>query len=290
MIEAKAKALDALLRAAANELPFIQLVAKRHPLWSHKWLKDKKHRAAVRIASDVPEDSALLLVTVEWLPRSRPGDWYLVGVAEKALGTTEIEFHHTAQNGTALRWNYPPRKHDGLNAKRAKRFAAKYPLGQAHIAFPTSVDAVSIFVEEIQELVADRRRADALGTLEGAKHIPPDSANNDAGFPEGEEFQRYIVHRHRERKLRMAKINEVLESTGGLACEVPGCTFDFKKTYGALGDGFAHVHHITPLSSLKGIRITKLDDLAIVCANCHAMIHLGGKSRSLIEVSPTHQP
>jgi 5-methylcytosine-specific restriction protein A len=41
--------------------------------------------------------------------------------------------------------------------------------------------------------------------------------------------------------------------------------------YGDLGAGFAECHHKLPLAA--GERRTLLSDLAIVCANCHRMLH-----------------
>ena len=40
-----------------------------------------------------------------------------------------------------------------------------------------------------------------------------------------------------------------------------------------LGDGFVECHHRTPLAALPGVTTTRLTDLAIVCANCHRMLH-----------------
>lgn len=100
---------------------------------------------------------------------------------------------------------------------------------------------------------------------------------------EGELKRRFIVHRRRESALRAAKIRHALRHGNGfLRCEVPGCHFDFFKTYGNIGKNYAVVHHIKPLASLssKGAK-TSLADLAIVCANCHAMIHRGGQCRSI---------
>lgn len=52
-----------------------------------------------------------------------------------------------------------------------------------------------------------------------------------------------------------------------------GCSFDFQKSYGALGDGYAEVHHMVPLAE-TGIRETDpRTDLAVLCANCHRMVH-----------------
>jgi hypothetical protein len=105
-------------------------------------------------------------------------------------------------------------------------------------------------------------------------------------FPEGEARQRFTWHRQREQRLRKAKIEEVLRVKGTLACEVPGCGFDFQETYGATGEGFAHVHHTKPLSGLRSNTLVSKADLAVVCANCHAMIHRGGVCRDLDDVRP----
>ncbi len=97
---------------------------------------------------------------------------------------------------------------------------------------------------------------------------------------EGVVQYRIVRHRSRERTLRDAKLGFAIER-GPLRCEVPGCGFDFAAKYGPLGEGYAQVHHRTPLSSSDTVVETTLSDLAIVCANCHAMIHLGGESRAL---------
>jgi hypothetical protein len=94
-------------------------------------------------------------------------------------------------------------------------------------------------------------------------------------------------HRLREKSLRKKKIAETLRlHNDRLRCEVPGCGFDFFLTYGEVGRNFAHVHHKNPLSDRSSPTETKLSDLAIVCANCHAMIHHGGKCRALENLIP----
>jgi predicted HNH restriction endonuclease len=64
-----------------------------------------------------------------------------------------------------------------------------------------------------------------------------------------------------------------------------GCQFDFHKSYGDLGENYAQVHHIRPLSDRARASTTRVVDLRVVCANCHAMIHRGGKSRSLARIA-----
>ena len=81
------------------------------------------------------------------------------------------------------------------------------------------------------------------------------------------------MHRHRERDgaLPRAKKADVLKRLGRLECEA--CGFDFAARYGKRGEGFAECHHINWLSASDGERKTDINDLAIVCANCHRMIH-----------------
>jgi 5-methylcytosine-specific restriction protein A len=100
---------------------------------------------------------------------------------------------------------------------------------------------------------------------------------------EGWRKRAFIFHRRREAKARREKIKQAKALNGGkLICEVPNCDFDFGERYGKLGEGYVQVHHLEPLSkSPKEGRPIKLKDLAVVCANCHVMIHLGGECRPL---------
>lgn len=111
----------------------------------------------------------------------------------------------------------------------------------------------------------------------GAADELPDTA------VEGVVSFRMIKHRSRERALRAAKLAEATAKSvdGHLKCEVPGCGFDFEERYGEVGRGFAHVHHLRPLAEAPAPVQTRLEDLAVVCPNCHAMIHAGGETRPL---------
>ena len=58
----------------------------------------------------------------------------------------------------------------------------------------------------------------------------------------------------------------------GMTCSV--CNFDFKQRYGVIGEGFIHVHHLTPLSLIgEEYQINPINDLRPVCPNCHAILH-----------------
>ncbi len=58
----------------------------------------------------------------------------------------------------------------------------------------------------------------------------------------------------------------------GYTCKI--CSFNFETFYGAIGKNYIHVHHLLPLSEIKGEYVVDpLNDLVPVCPNCHAMIH-----------------
>lgn len=76
-------------------------------------------------------------------------------------------------------------------------------------------------------------------------------------------------HRYRSKALREAVIFE-----RGTECQV--CGFEFSHAYGELGDGFVEVHHLKPLSSARGTVRATTKDVAVVCSNCHRMLHAEG--------------
>jgi 5-methylcytosine-specific restriction protein A len=103
--------------------------------------------------------------------------------------------------------------------------------------------------------------------------VPPIEIMGD-DEEEGEEGQILTrTHRYRERdtKLVARKKRRVLRDKGKLSCEV--CDFDFAAAYGERGDGFIECHHTKPVSELRDGETTNINDLALVCSNCHRMIH-----------------
>ena len=60
-----------------------------------------------------------------------------------------------------------------------------------------------------------------------------------------------------------------------LNCEI--CGFSFLENYGEIGQGYIEAHHKNPLAETKGQRKTKREDIALVCSNCHKMLHRGSQ-------------
>jgi hypothetical protein len=139
--------------------------------------------------------------------------------------------------------------------------------------------------------VATRMRVVQRAVLQAVQGIRAINAAAAGALPEslvgleGEARRRMVLHRKREGRLRDGRIAFVKNRTGALACEVKGCGFNFHAVYGKLGEDYAQVHHMRPLSYRTVPSKTRVSDLRVVCANCHAMIHLGGKSRSLAQIT-----
>ncbi|MER5978626.1 HNH endonuclease [Streptomyces sp. NPDC001857] len=137
---------------------------------------------------------------------------------------------------------------------------------------PTLLMVKAFTEREAEMLQAAEALEEGIGTGELYLIEPqPDEVDETgASAIEGRLLTRRALARERNPKLRAQKIAHVRRHGGPLSCEV--CGFDFGAAYGELGEGYIEVHHITPLH-VSGVRETKLDDMACVCANCHRMCH-----------------
>lgn len=93
----------------------------------------------------------------------------------------------------------------------------------------------------------------------------------DLEFPEGKIIE--LQHKARERNpalIKLAKEN-YRNKCKSLDCQV--CGFSFIKKYGEIGEGFIEAHHAVPLSNLSKAKKTKIEDIILVCSNCHRMLH-----------------
>ena len=71
---------------------------------------------------------------------------------------------------------------------------------------------------------------------------------------------------------RNAEARAICIRTYGAKCSV--CGFDFGATFGEIGVGFIHVHHLKPLAKIRqDYKLDPIQDLRPVCPNCHAMLH-----------------
>lgn len=155
--------------------------------------------------------------------------------------------------------------------------------------FLKSQSNFSLGINEIKDSTA----IDYLNSLAISPDVDHLTSSDEISFPLDldildveaiESMTTYVSHLRRERNRAVtdAKKEQAMALHGRLVCEA--CGFDFSAFYGKLGEGYCEVHHKIPLASLDGKRVTTLDDLAIVCSNCHRMIHRKTPMPSLSEL------
>jgi hypothetical protein len=136
------------------------------------------------------------------------------------------------------------------------------------------VEVLRAFLKRPNEMhaIADRLRSAAVAGEFDTLPATDEVVGDGEGALEGRLLERIHLRRERNPRLRAKKIKKALQERGTLACEV--CGFDFQRAYGSRGEGYAECHHVVPLHT-TGETTTQLKDLAVLCANCHRMIHRG---------------
>jgi 5-methylcytosine-specific restriction protein A len=126
------------------------------------------------------------------------------------------------------------------------------------------------YVDHREKLASD---AAAIRSAITALTWPTSDAEDGLPGYEGDEGGVVIrLHKRYERDRRLiAEKKKAAKAARPLACEA--CGFDFAASYGELGADFIEVHHKHPVHLMKAKSKTHLNDLALLCANCHRMAH-----------------
>ena len=96
--------------------------------------------------------------------------------------------------------------------------------------------------------------------------------NSTDEYGEGrKQLKQHMVRERNPKLVQVAKEKFKQRHSGRLFCEI--CGFDFFLTYGSIGEDYIEVHHKKPVSKMKEGGKTKVEDVAVVCSNCHRMIH-----------------
>jgi 5-methylcytosine-specific restriction protein A len=115
----------------------------------------------------------------------------------------------------------------------------------------------------------------------------PAAYEDEDEFPEGKVL--YRQHRTRERNRNLVEqVKNQAAKEGQLRCSA--CGFDFNQVYGDLGKGYIECHHTVPISEYADRKTTKISELALVCSNCHAMLHRRRPWLSIWDLSAAIKP
>lgn len=131
---------------------------------------------------------------------------------------------------------------------------------------PTEAQLIADLSEMLrlyEALIQGENNSDTSGASDGDE--PPDLDYEDAS--------RFRMHKRIERNVGLAKrAKKIL----GCTCQV--CSTNFEQKYGEIGKDYIEAHHLKPISSLNGTKVAMdpATDFAVLCANCHRMIHRSG--------------
>jgi 5-methylcytosine-specific restriction enzyme A len=85
------------------------------------------------------------------------------------------------------------------------------------------------------------------------------------------ETRKYSLHRKIERNRTAAKQAKRFRGT---VCQA--CALNFAQRYGPIGQDFIEAHHLRAISTLEegiAVHYDIAEDFAVLCSNCHRMIH-----------------
>jgi 5-methylcytosine-specific restriction protein A len=143
-------------------------------------------------------------------------------------------------------------------------------MGRSNIWYADKPEVLEL-VQRVQEMISGGN----------VPRIP--DIDRDLSGTEGN--QNLVTHLRRERNAALVKAKKTttLKATGKLCCEA--CGFDFVLVYGDIGKDFCEVHHLTRLADATTPVKTELKDLAVLCSNCHRIIHRKDPMLSVVELN-----
>jgi 5-methylcytosine-specific restriction protein A len=161
---------------------------------------------------------------------------------------------------------------------RLAMYEPGHAIGKVYQA--NSLPSENDLVLDLLDMVEFYRRVKFLGGIDDVNavvQISEEPGEYSVGLTL-EEKRRLTLHRRIERNHRLALLAKRIH---GYSCQV--CGFDFSQHYGDLGKDYIEAHHLVPLASLDADKPAFLSperDFAVVCANCHKMIHRPGAPKS----------
>ena len=252
--------------------------------WNHKWLewgRTEEHGPLNHTAGNqflkrrVSPGDFLYVVTVEkgclhLLGRLQVEGIYGQREAERRLGNTDL--WAAGEHAIAIPGTETPLLLDVVlptNSVRLLRFhgagdktTGPQFIGRARLDQQT-FRGVRELTEESADLLDDM--------LVRPRSVQAQVDEEALSFPEGR--VKYTLHKRRERNPRLieAAKRRASQRNPELPCEV--CGFSFLEAYGTAGADYIEAHHTLPVSQLRKEASTRVEDIVLVCSNCHRMLH-----------------
>lgn len=239
-----------------------------------------KFRASTSHAK--PGEIIMLFQTIQGLPGFVKGTYLthlITPLDNKVINDFTLAYPHMRLMGAIAKPERPILKPDQYNFFKPNRGAlCSLDLIEPFYGTATLADKQKFFWRLFGNI---NNNLDNEFKINDEESDPPDY---EIGYAEGATLFVLKRHKHYERNVEVIKkAKEKAKAEGRFHCEA--CSFNFESTYPKLGDSFIECHHQTPIAS-GGIRTTYISDLALVCSNCHRMLHrkLDGKFLTVEEL------
>jgi 5-methylcytosine-specific restriction enzyme A len=159
----------------------------------------------------------------------------------------------------------------GSSARLPGDYAAGHALGITY-ELTTLPDETKLRVD-LQNIVRAYRALTYHGGIDADVDSQSDVAEefNISAGASVTETRKYVYHRKIERNRTAARQAKKFHGTRCQACDL-----DFGERYGEIGKGFIEAHHLRPIATLEEgvpVKYEVAADFAVLCSNCHRMIH-----------------
>ena len=169
-----------------------------------------------------------------------------------------------------------------IDLKQIPAIASEYPelaaAIEAHgIEIKNAINSINIRhtadrINEIQMEIFGPTNAGSAVAVQDAFSKPATDLEEDIVGLEGRLLTRIHAYKERDRKFVARAKKYFMDRNGGkLTCEA--CGLDPEELYGPDGGRCIEAHHKIPIEELQPDSITRVHDLAMVCASCHRIIH-----------------
>jgi 5-methylcytosine-specific restriction protein A len=125
----------------------------------------------------------------------------------------------------------------------------------------------------MQELGDNPRKTKKLANLIRSRIPLAKRVDNEIDRNEGFREGKLVIARHERRERNPKLRHQLLNSRsklGAIKCDMCGCKSS--SPVASISEAMFEAHHIEPHAQAPE-RITKLEDMALLCSNCHRMIH-----------------
>jgi hypothetical protein len=159
--------------------------------------------------------------------------------------------------------------------------ALRRALGRDTYAHPTAykqavpLALIRVHLRRVAAAVAVAAQAIRLAVKRGSGHAM------DRGLPRLADYEGAITEFLGIRRKRSAPLRiSALRASRGVCA---ACGQDFSAVLAGRGWRVLQVHHRKQLSSTDHPRLTSADDLAVLCSNCHLLVHFDPKDALAVE-------